>query len=134
MAKKSSRKRKKRIPWYLRNLGVCCPRCLSVMVVRRTKSGFFFGCPGFPWCKGTRTTEKALRCCEFRSHLSRYVQPPLGGDEILLNPDAPSFVWYEVHDLRVNAKDATIRTLAEPTEKASGQSRKLLQELAEVAT
>ena len=34
---------------------VTCPRCGAKMVLRNGQYGFFYGCPNFPRCKGTRS-------------------------------------------------------------------------------
>ena len=33
---------------------ITCPRCNSEMVLRNGRRGKFYGCPRFPYCRGTR--------------------------------------------------------------------------------
>lgn len=35
-----------------------CPKCGQLMVIRNGPSGAFYGCPGYPKCKGTRSLKK----------------------------------------------------------------------------
>lgn len=43
-----------RVAAWKNQLGPSCPQCGLPMVERKSKSGKFFGCCGFPSCKGTR--------------------------------------------------------------------------------
>lgn len=37
---------------------VRCPKCQSLMILRQSEYGEFFGCNKFPKCKGTRKLEE----------------------------------------------------------------------------
>ena len=41
-----------------------CPKCEKQMVKRVAKGGWFFGCSGFPACRGTRRYEEGKKMME----------------------------------------------------------------------
>ena len=69
------------------------------MKLRHSRYGPFFGCSRYPKCKGTRTPEDACALADFQDALEQLLLPPLDSEAILLNPDGPSHVWYEIHGL-----------------------------------
>ena len=101
----------KPVPEELRQLAVCCPKCLCPMKIRHSRFGPFFGCSRYPPCRGIRTPDNACALAELQEALEQILLPPLNSEEILFNPDAPSHVWYEVYDLRLNASTATAEAL-----------------------
>ena len=104
------------------------------MELRHSRFGPFFGCSRYPPCRGTRTPRDACALAEFQKALEQILLPPLNSEEILFNPDAPSHVWYEVHDLRLTETTATTEAEGTLYRKAFEDSPKMLQELEEVAT
>ncbi len=101
--KRDRRKQKGRhnkpVPEELRLVDVCCPECLCPMKLRDSSFGPFFGCSRYPECKGKRTPGNACDLAELQEAMEQILLPPLNAEEILSNPDAPSFVWYEGHGL-----------------------------------
>ena len=121
------------VPRHLHRIGVCCPKCLNAMKLRHSRFGPFFGCSRYPPCRGIRTPENATALADCHSALEQILLPPLNSEEILFNPDAPSHVWYEVHDLRLNETTATMEAQPKPALRPSEDSPRMLQELEAVA-
>ena len=123
----------KPVPEELRQLAVCCPKCLCPMKIRHSRFGPFFGCSRYPPCRGIRTPDNACALAEFQEVVEKILLPPLNSEEILFNPDAPSHVWYGVHDIRLNETTATMEAQPKPALRPSEDSPTMLQELEAVA-
>ena len=92
--RKQGRRHNNPVPEKLRRLAVCCPKCFCPMKLRHSRFGPFFGCSRYPPCMGIRTPENACDLATFPEALEQVLYPPLNTEDILFNPDAPSFVWY----------------------------------------
>ena len=73
-----------------------------------------------------------MRLWDFEQQVAKCVQPPLGNEEILQNPDAPSFVWYEIHDLPLGNAAFTENKHSDHDAKVLEECQETLQELKEV--